>query len=191
MSTAATQGTSIEVLAPYLPYGIELQTVWTDGSENMRCVFRGWRHKDLSPYRIDATYILGDGEDKWEAGISLEPSKALPVLRSFADLCSPLPDGTIAVVELAKFLVADSDDDLSLLRATHWKKNRYIKKEHISVSFPLSAGHSRNYLMIYSDWFFYPGVRHTAFNYAAAINYLRSQHFAVGLEPHQYICKTN
>jgi hypothetical protein len=79
--------TTIETLAPYLPYGVEVDTeegrmqiagVWLAGGHELTCTDLEFGH--------DYTYA---------------PEHVTPVLWDFADLCTPLPDGTVPLIELA------------------------------------------------------------------------------------------
>lgn len=164
MSATATQGTSIAVLAPYLPYGIEM--AWVEapydmlGKGHCLCSLSSWEGHEVAIGHRAASGMF----DWWSY------KNVLPVLRSFADLCTPLADGTVPAVQM----VAIGSPHLKAITAA-------IEGED-EIHVKAGGGHCAR--LFKND--FEAGAM--GLNQAT---YLRSQHFAVGLEPHQYIRKTN
>jgi hypothetical protein len=161
-ATAAAVGTSLEVLAPYLPYGIALQT-------------------PLQPARTLSGLHGGDEPsascktaDGWESSIGLEYIK--PVLRDFSQLTVPLPTGEVpAAIEFVRSFVTDQHGmDWS---AAHIDK--VYEDGDIMVSIPDRHPHRYDhYYILHSDWSGLP---------LEAYAWLVKNHFAVGLKPEQYI----
>lgn len=176
--------TTLEILAPYLPYGIRVASQWTDGSNNTTGVLLGI---DMS---VESPVIWTAGENAFRSSCA----NVLPVLRAFADLCTPLEDGTVPAREFAKLCLGDE---------VGWKKGyaHYQPKdedeEYGDCEETVEVGgddkwepDNRIEVTIYPDWTWYGHGRNENCAPAAAIDYLRSKHFAVGLEPHQFIRKT-
>ena len=96
-------GTTLEILAPYLPYGIEVAHAgWGRGVLSSIHAGRpsaGTEHLG----RLVVDYKTEHGH----ANKLLSPADVLPVLRSFADLCTPLEDGTVPAVEVAKLALSE------------------------------------------------------------------------------------
>jgi len=174
MATTTTQGTSLEILAPYLPYGIEIQNSQGKRSRLIRL--------DIND-RAESIVV--------EAGYVGDPSLALPVLRPFSHLCHQLPDGTVPACVLAQLVVADDvllQDATAVLDDGDYDEDTDTEyaPDAIYVSAKDEFTGERVEVTIYSDW----SCDQITYAPAAYINYLRSQHFAVGLEPHQYVEKT-
>jgi hypothetical protein len=158
-TTQKVVGTSLEVLAPYLPYGIEIKHLLFEG-----------RSIILQPGDLhhDAIYF----EDMWEWQLS----ECLPVLRPFSALATPLEDGTApAAIEFARSFVTDQHGML-------WSEARIDKVYengdlmlHIPDRHPTRYDH---YYVLHADWSGLP---------LEAYGWLVKNHFAVGLEPHQFI----
>lgn len=163
-ATAAAVGTSLEVLAPYLPYGIEVQYLLDeklyklDGLVNGRAVFEYFQ----------------DGEG-W-VNLHQTPDYLLPVLRDFSQLTVPLPDGTPLVDKLAEILFGDTlEPNCELGAGFDWFGN-YVATANGVLLFSISL-----YWHIKCANDLPAGFE--------AYDYLRSQHFGVGLQSSQYIAK--
>lgn len=178
---------TLEILAHYLPYGIRVASQWGDGSDNTTGILLGIATTAERPV------IWADGKANYTSSYA----NVLPVLRSFADLCTPLEDGTVPAVEFAKLCLGDE---------VGWKKEyaHYDPKEeeeeedydsHLSEEVVNVGGKdewepdNRISFTIYPDWTWYGHGRHENYAPAAAIDYLRSKHFAVGLMAGEYIRK--
>lgn len=164
MSNPAPQGTSIAVLAHYLSYGIEVAPV--------RFPERRFFVKEVDLFLSSLLLTNGNMQDENIIGIG----HVLPVLRSFDDLCKPLDNGLVPAIKLAYMIfdgmVGDGDEVHAGL-------------DHFG-NVVVAAGAVR-VMSITPDWLFYPEDG----NHAGPAEYrkLLEWHFAVGLEPHQYIRK--
>jgi len=89
METTPT-GTSLEVLAPFLPYGIEVQHTGTVNGKHFsrELLALSYRHKSV---QIENTW--------W-----VDPEQVLPILFPFSALCTPLPSGEIPLYEYVRFM---------------------------------------------------------------------------------------
>lgn len=174
MGTKETTGTTLEILAPYLAYDPTLQ------------------HDSGKNYTIARLRLDGEVE-VWEVATNpnAEPQEAqigdlsefLPVLYAFEDLVKPLEDGTVPAVEVAGIIAGKTD----------WKVLEFNRSRVIVLQdrndFECIIKH-----MIDPDcgWTFdvYSGKAHQQLlDVCGAYDYLRSKHFAVNLEPHQYVRK--
>ena len=169
-------GTTLEVLAPYLPHGVELMQI-IDGVPTARrwpiLTALQWKGSNLLHREPDDSVRLGQHE------VYSPASQFLPVLRPFSALCDPLPDGTVPAVEVAK------------IQWPYYKTTRATTQPDGQIHlWALSQDDEGD---AYEARFIYLAEKdflNNSFGWRAA-NYLRSQHFAVGLEPHQFIEKTN
>ena len=157
-------GTTLEILAPYLPYGIELETGIDNGLRGRKALHSLTKDGYLEVYNIyggvQATLF----------------TDVLPVLRPFAQLVEPLPDGTVPAVELAKQLFDDMVGEGGEISAgfDHFG-NVVVTDGPVCV------------MCIYPSWLI--RVEEGLFAGPAEYDYLRRKHFAVGLQPHQFIEK--
>ncbi|MBG8552332.1 hypothetical protein [Hymenobacter guriensis] len=181
-------GTTKEILAPYIPYGIGLY------------ITPGLRGKLIGLTALPCsnpveTEIPGD-----EAGLlanlyAFEYGETLPVLYPWRYLTTPLADSSIPALVVASMLVNDWASQYSYVA-------RDVSLDCISVDVfqqggYMDEGDEQVYVVnLYADWNWDvlqiegEGETHTgAHNPAQVIDYLRSQHFAVGLETHQYFNK--
>ena len=166
--------TTIEILAPYLPYDVEVETP----SGRMK-VFA------MDKWSISATYPKGDN-----TGFEVGYDEISPVLFGFADLCTPLADGTVPAVEAIRL-------------AFGWPKSFYIDRfiarhavaldeQYVRIeSFPSNSGGWIRLDNEHASWLFdgFDMPNHKVVNPLAAHAYLRRNHFAVGLTSDQYIRK--
>lgn len=181
-----TNGTTLEILAPYLPYGIE---VFWRTTERGKALNYATTLKGYLPGSDFALQRNGDIQ-RWAAAEELTP-----VLRPFLALCNPLPDGTVPAVEVAKIILncqhpfgrtIDFPTDAARMRRnmaeiTFWlvsREGNNIANGAVTISdeFDIHVGCG-------DDMARYG-------NYNAAYKYLRRHHFAVGLKPHQFITKS-
>jgi hypothetical protein len=154
MATQTTTGTTFEVLAPYLPYGIELQNPQGQRSKLIRL--------DIAD---KAEGILV------EAGYVGKPCLCLPVLLPFSALCTPLEDGAVPAVRV-----------IELERGGPYDYERYSVRLNDRVLW-LNAGFGWRSVISIGDF-------ECQTLSALTAQYLRSLHFAVGLEPSQYVEKS-
>lgn len=190
MATTTLQrtGTSLEVLAPYLPYGIEVQDI--DGFEGDRHTLRG------IDFGADYPILLGSSpeEDEDSADIGYRPHALLPILRPFSALCTPLEGGEVPAVEVAKLFNPDSP---KLQHGWHLATASKMRGE-VWVRWPILEIEEDG-----SDGEQYWGELRILSNYQCieeaedgpkvydhrATDYFRSKHFAVGLTPFDFIAK--
>ncbi len=90
-------GTTIEILAPYLPYGIEIQ-------------HQGWGGRHVLTGLVTGEYAEGAAQAKGAGDVRL--GYVLPVLYDFSDLCTTLPDGTVPAVEVARLALGGEAEDI-------------------------------------------------------------------------------
>lgn len=169
-----TTGTTLEILAPFLPYGIEVEMLWFPLDED-RHTLRGLDSKTALPV------LLGDADQGKRCGLGA----CLPVLRSFADLCTPLPDGTVPAVEVAKMAIGSPHF------VGYEKPNPRFSGDSLMVSFgvmstPCLIVGNGKWSMGWADA---DGNLNPCLNQLDILDYLRRNHFAVGLSPDQYIKK--
>jgi len=174
--TPQQQGTTLQILAPYLPYGIEVE--WESGNKKKRatmsCLGHSWRY---SPPRIVPTVDLV--RDNQPVGILLV-TWCLPVLRPFPQLCEPLPDGTVPAVEVAKILIGGSDEEYTYETCKLPFTKGITVLAHIDDELVYQLDLQPDWDWWLSDLLAQANheeitVRHPA----EAIDYLRSQHFAL------------
>ena len=164
--------TTLEILAPYLPYGIRVASQWTDGSNNTTGVLLGI---DMS---VESPVIWRDGEHDFRSSYA----NVLPVLRSFEDLQKETVFSRPILKELAQLFVGERVPIIA---------GPYIYADCIdeilgSVTVTISTREDdRLECTIWSD-----GTGEVDGQPLQLSDYLRSKHFAVGLEPHQFIRKT-
>lgn len=103
--TPQQQGTTLEVLAPYLPYGIEVEV--SDAYEMPSMIIRNVLVGiDENEGDFPAPLVIANYSKNGRLGKMWLPTKwVLPVLKPFSSLTEPLEDGTVpAAIELAKAL---------------------------------------------------------------------------------------
>lgn len=161
METTQQTGTTLAILAPYAAYKLRIETpigvhVLTEMS-----------------FPENELYALRTiGEQRY--GSWFDPSNVLPVLFAFEDLCTPLADGTIPAVEVAK-----------IQWPTYYTTRAEVHKPGEIHLWAAEGPSEKRFVYLYESDLVYT----LCFSWKAA-DYLRSQHFAVGLQPHQYIRKT-
>jgi hypothetical protein len=181
METLSATGTTLEVLAPYLPYNIEVEVTANPGNwyGGRGLLFRlGWPYNEhLHPMSIVSL-------PKNKAAV-VPISHMLPILRPFSALSEPMGDGSIAAVEIAKLVLA-SQYNFDLYE---WEgATVYPFGDGIQVNVTGECDYAD--VNISPDWTVeHGGGDMGAIPLIAIVNYLRRHHFAVGLEPHQYIAK--
>jgi hypothetical protein len=175
--------TTLEILAPYLPYGIEVEACSPDG---FRALFTGISDAlpEENPVHVRTV------EDGWTSNSCWPYEDVKPVLRSFADLCTPLEDGTVPAIEVAKLATwvpaeLEQPHYLWLSSGAEHDEDEY-GNEYVCVRLCKLNG-PNDLLYIFSHWDI---VTPNGFsNQFCVFDYLRSKHFAVGLTPEQYIRK--
>lgn len=93
--------TPLEILTPYLPYGIDVQVQYEDGhpAQTGRLEMLGAVGEGAAKVRY------ADGFARWE---NLPAVK--PVLKSFSALVEPLEDGTVPLYEYVRFMWTKETD---------------------------------------------------------------------------------
>lgn len=163
-------GTSLEVLQAY-PLGT-LSVKVVDFAPSVRSVLVGI---DLSDNKLSPCLVAFYNRHGISQGTGrYKPEQLTPILRPFSQLCEPLEYCKASpikhVIELQLDLVCDP--------------KRHVKFENGWIWFD-RHGEGDWRPLYHEDWF-----RSGKMSLATA-EYLRHHHFAVGLEPHQYIPKTN
>jgi hypothetical protein len=160
-TTPVTNGTTLEVLAPYLPYGIEIQvkTGWGGGLDVMTGTFAGLNPRERDPVKLE---MFNQGGIKtffsdWEL------ANCLPILRPFSALTTPLPDGSIPAVEVAKRMVTRFGRE-----TVDWTSATVYWNNGIACVDFRDGG----------ELFIWPDLRGLEIE---AIDYLRSKHFALSV----------
>ena len=159
--------TTLETLAPYLPYGIEVEACSPDG---FRALFTGISDAMPNENPVHVRTV----EDGFTGNSCWPYEDVTPVLFGFADLCTPLADGTVPAVEVAKL-----NGRPPLLGEYDLRYNVSTRGEVIEVYI---NGAFRGTLL--EEW-------ETTGKWATlkVVTYLRRNHFAVGLSADQYIRK--
>lgn len=169
-------GTSLEVLAPYLPFGIELAHVEYPNED------LNYQLKSLSVW---PEYQIAIGHPASSAFEWIEAKHVLPVLRPFSQLVEPLPDGTIPA-ELLFEMAFEHNYTAGLPIGV--PNPAYAECEftaQIMAGGMLSAkrfGFGDCELRIYPDWQFarkVDGILRWAHHPSAIVDKLRSWHFAL------------
>ncbi len=171
METVITTGTSLEVLAPYLPYGIEVEML-TESVANTK-----GEHAKLASLNAHhdhrARVCWADGNLGW-----FPVREMLPILRPFSQLCDPLPDGTVPAVEVAKMWPECGEYNFEGATASLENGGKYLLVKHANGA---------TLATLYQDEYWGECVGlDTAL---AILAYLHSHHFAVGLAPSQFVAK--
>ena len=175
MQTETTMGTMLEILAPYLPYGIEVET----GIGRCRILDVNLRSGTANP--ISAALAADVENGAWSTEF-FGFDHITPVLRSFADLCTPLADGTVAACEVARAV-------LTTAPRLNWGRVSIDQPGtgEVVVYVDNHSGVGFQKVSIWpDDWVITGGSGSTL----KAYDYLRSKHFAVGLSADQFIRKT-
>lgn len=171
MNTVTTTGTTLEILAPYLPYGIEVEVEYADvppkevgrlaslslNGPSAQVHFREPRH--ASGF---VSVVCGLHEMK-------------PVLRPFSALPHVLVEtpwgATPASVVLARMIT-----------------NMQVMPEHVRL-FGDNALSAQEYSSGHFKMFLHADTVEKANLMYPVVEWLRRRHFAVGLAPHQFIEK--
>lgn len=181
---AATTGTSLEILAPYLPYGIEVEVIEPYG-------FAGERYKVWGiDMRREFPVLCDNDEKKTEYAFF----GLLPRLLPFAALCTPLDDGTVPAVEVAKLLLNDWAGEYIYTPVPNKMGVGTGFSVHVFTYHPEVGQAILRRISFTPDWNWlsfikWDGVLDHLENIPQAIDYLRRNHFAVGLKPSDYLPK--
>lgn len=167
----SVQGTTLAILQAYPLGTLEVQ-YWTDA-------YGGTHLRDrVIGLRADDRVMLDEGPD-------MKPSLLTPILRPFSALASPLEDGTVPAKEIAKLAWGLTGSTATII------DKAVVGYHHDHIRIETERGMFLTYIFR-EDW----GVARTAadrndrpLNQHRILDYLRSQHFAVGLEPGQFIPK--
>lgn len=193
MEQKSIMGASLEVLAPYLPYGIEVEYVAEsdvfscDKGERSRLISLNWFGS------LRARLQLVNDVRIW-----VPVTEVLPVLKPFLALCDPLPDGTVPLIEVAKaFVYFPGHDDPCAAMPDWTTATAHIRGEvgelreaHVHwVYREMDSEETYNGCFIINEnWAGYELTEEGKEIAGPALHVLlRRYHFAVGLEPHQYI----
>lgn len=161
-------GTSLEVLAPYLPYGIEIRHRLSQGIG-----------RPLTAAEIQANGIFFDQTYYWPF------AECLPVLRPFSALTTALEDGTVPAVEVIRACITGSDNfkdyefDWTSARAELWQpaKHRLPDYWQAKIWVPAAGGGGLS-AFISNDWLFSAFDRVDKW-YLPGYDTLRRLHFAL------------
>ncbi|GGG60553.1 hypothetical protein [Hymenobacter glacieicola] len=176
-TTATSTGTTLEVAAPCLPY-------------EPRFAYQG----EAGEYEILRLALDGQTVDIIKAGtdgdsFEVSLSELTPILRPFEALVKPLADGTVPAVEVAKLLAND-------WAARYSYQVHEVRRNRVTVrlmQWDAEVGETLvGDISILADWSFFledEGEISHLENLLQSYTQLRSLHFAVGLEPHQFIAK--
>lgn len=198
--TPQQQGTTLEILAPYLPYGIEVEyteQVPIDEASDGSLIYEPTSiHQKLAGILAHGTAILLGNVDyfgEYDGDDEAPLSSLLPVLRPFSQLCEPLPDGTVPAVEVAKLVMQANRPEGRTPIASYGLPVLMQDGQVVSVNCHRDTSYTLE-LLVDTTWavctVYDFGIVY-AHNMLAAHSYLRSKHFAVGLEPGQFIPKTS
>lgn len=178
---STTAGTSLEILAPYLPYDL---LITTPGGI--------MRMFGLDKWSVSAVYPSGNN-----TGHDMPLVDVMPILRPFSALCDPLPDGTVPAVHAAittlphvEFL---GDGHGITVRETPQVTGRCVYVFLTLTNTRYGANDGDWTAVIGDDFEVKMEHRNGPTQSGSALrvfDYLRSQHFAVGLTPEQFIPKT-
>ncbi len=165
-------GTSLEVLAPYFPYGLTVQNI-----HNSKCGLVTCLDTECANVRISERNYAA-----WRF------ASILPLLRPFSQLTEPLPDGTVPAVEVAKILLAHQHDVLDHRYEAASVRARESKRALRWIEVTVPGRNDNLDVSIYSDYSLENEDRgvDTA-DVLAVADYLRSKHFAINLQAHQYL----
>lgn len=174
--------TTLEILAPYLPYGIEVE--YHGG---------GTRHL-LNGLNFDGNQTWFAATKSFNGWVEFGLPNLLPVLRSFADLCTPLADGTVPAREVGRIVLEnkqpfgrtiDFPSNGVFMQSGSARVNAFLVDRDSNNVGAVQLLIDHNYDIEIED---HSGaLRHG--NLIAAYDYLRRNHFAVGLTADQYIPK--
>lgn len=167
--TQQQQGTTLEACAPYFLHCLD---VLVEDSPELHRVL-GWQDDEL---------LIAPLSDLSECA-AIHPRHCKPVLRPFSQLCEPLSDGTVPLLSIMK---------LALPNAEGWGPIRKTSEGEFYVHARIGNQHVKCWITDEWDVQLYGWGSYEPFvkNQAAILDYLRSQHFAVGLEALQYIAKS-
>lgn len=157
----ATVGTSPEVLQHYLTAGIDIQSCYNDGTEEFSAKLLGLEMRD-DAWRAKVQY------DDRQVGFVCLPNW-LPILLPFSALTAALADGTVPLLHLLGI------------------KQELVAKIALSHHYGSACYEVRLWYIL--DPIRFPDLARPGNLKLWQVDYLRSKHFAVGLEPHQYIPK--
>lgn len=153
-------GSTIKLLSPYLHHRIDVLVDYGDGHPAQRGQLLGAMLPDENETgEAVQVKFYGDGRRKW-----VDPQHVRPVLRSFADLLTPLDDGTIPAVEVVRNL---------------YPKEVNIRAEVVGTWLEIKSDRTLLY------YFWQEDLPKSKLSLWAA-EYLRGHRFAVGLSADQF-----
>jgi hypothetical protein len=190
--TKTVQGTTLEILQAY-PLGTLEVALAAAQHMGIRGRITGLGNGDVSGAEV---YLQTD-----ERGFSSHwttPSRLLPVLRPFSQLCDLLPDGTVAAVEVAKMVMAANRPESQTPIASYADAITKQSGQIISVECHRATSYTLE-VLIDATWavctVYDHGIWH-AHNMVAIVDYLRRNQFALPIngrpliEGVDYIAKT-
>lgn len=163
-ATAAAVGASLEVLAPYLPYGIKVEYPLAGNpyGETMRRTLVG----------IDGEMGLA----MLSNSTSIWAPHCIPLLRPFSQLTVPLPTGEVPAVEVAKLARGQFVNE----KAVWGEPELLAGRIRLEYRMPRTVA---SHLIMQDDWsaliVMGDGQQDYASNQSAIVDYLRSKHFAL------------
>lgn len=175
-------GTTLEILAPYLPYGIEVET----GVGRCRIMALDFTDADCE-LEVMTVEDCENGEGSMEY---YDYANVTPILRSFEDLCTPLEDGTVPAIEAFKMLPFEEDIDWSKATARIEEPAPHSRPGHkVLHLFAPVVGEDGGYILAMTNHWTISGAEHTSWP-RLFLKALHAQHVAVGLTPDQFIRKS-
>jgi len=157
--------TTLSILAPLLPYTPEVE--YTSGSGHVfRCLLIGLNKSHARVMHLDTSISRVQYQ-------SVGIQDLTPVLCSFDQLCTPLEDGTVPAVEVARLLGREAEREYDLVAGEN------TRGKCIELHFD---GSYRGTLL--EEW-----ETTGQWSILKVADYLRSKQFAVGLSSEQYIRK--
>lgn len=175
--------TTLETLAPYLPYNLPVEYTG-HASHVFQCLLIGLnksharlKHLDTSITRVDYS------------SVAIEDVR--PHLRSFADLCTPLANGMVPAKVLAAMMINPISGQSISRYELHKQTDGVVVYAYEPVPFQDDRVYAKAFITE-ADGLLVHGKRGECWdvdNLFNAIDYLRRNHFAVGLTADQYIRK--
>lgn len=177
--------TTVGLLAPFLDYAIELEYEGHTTGNKYRAIMES----------LNARY---DSVGTSASNMTAPPICFMPVLYSFDDLSRPLPDGRVPLIELAAFLTSLSPNEpirhrFSTAEITAHTQG-YLTVEWDCVELDNDGLEGEQYscrVRVDTNWLISEDTEEGPEPAPLeAYDFLRSLHFAVGLQPEQYIRKS-
>ena len=172
MNPNQTISRTLEVLAPYLPYGIEVAVDYADGHAVERGILLGIVLGGRCMKGRSGYVEFPDGMSRW-----VDLTTFRPILRPFSALCDPLPDGTVPAQVVGNLMLSGRRDRSDVTY-------QYIDDDDPTYAYILFSSDSHDELLHLTDFYAANGGIT-----GQICDYLRRNQFAVGLTADQFIAK--